>query len=239
MTERELDPTSAEVRQFLGTAYPAVTRFATLLEEQGVLRGLIGPREVPRLWDRHLLNSAAVAPYLPAEGVLVDVGTGAGLPGVVLACMRPDLHTVLLEPMERRVQWLREVVEALGLTGAEVVRGRAGEVSLPDRASAVTARAVAALDRLAEWTLPMLGVGGTLLAMKGDRAAEEIAAAEDAVRRLGGGAAELLDAAVLPGVTRTSVVRITKERDLPPPLRATTRRPRKSRGSSRPPSSGR
>lgn len=233
MTHVLVDPTSAAVRELLGDAYPQVVRFAELLEDQGVLRGLIGPREAPRLWDRHLLNSAAVAPYLPESGVLVDVGTGAGLPGIVLACLRPDLHTVLLEPMERRVRWLTEVVAELGLHATEVVRGRAGEVHLPTPATTVTARAVAPLDRLAEWTLPMLAVGGSLLAMKGDRAADEIAAAEVVVRRLGGGPAELVEAAVLAGVTPTTVVRITKERDVPPPVQAAPRRPAAKRPSTR------
>lgn len=233
MTHPTVDPTSAAVRELLGAAHPQIARFAELLEEQGVMRGLIGPREVPRLWDRHLLNSAAVAPLLPAAGLLVDVGTGAGLPGIVLACLRPDLHTVLLEPMERRVQWLTEVVAELGLLSTEVVRGRAGEVPLPGPATAVTARAVAPLDRLAEWTLPMLGVGGTLLAMKGSRAAEEIAAAEGMVTRLGGGTPELVEVSVLPGVTPTAVVRVTKERNVPPPVPALRKRPAKKRGSGR------
>lgn len=209
-------PDTPGVREYLGTGFEAVRRFGELLADQGVTRGLIGPREVPRLWDRHLLNSAAVAPYLPAHGTVVDVGTGAGLPGVVLACLRPDLHTVLLEPMERRVAWLREVLDELGLDSAEVVRGRAENVRLTTPASAVTARAVAPMDRLASWTLPLLERGGVLLAMKGSRAAGEVEAAESEIERLGGGSVEVLTATTIAQVTPTVVVRVVKLRDVPP-----------------------
>lgn len=198
------------VREFLGAGFERVRLFGELLADQGVTRGLIGPREVPRLWDRHLLNSAAVAQFLPAGGSVVDVGTGAGLPGVVLACLRPDLHVVLLEPMERRVAWLDEIVEELDLTSTEVVRGRAEDVHLASLASAVTARAVAPMDRLARWTLPLLAVGGVLLAMKGSRAAEEVDEAREQITAWGGGSAEVLSAETIPGVTPTVVVRVVK-----------------------------
>lgn len=212
MDETIIDGTMPAVREYLGSAFGQVQRFAEMLADQGVVRGLIGPREVPRLWDRHLLNSAAVAPYLPETGTVVDIGTGAGLPGVVLACLRPDLHTVLLEPMERRVAWLREVVTELRLDSAEVLRGRAEDVRLPVPARAVTARAVAPLGRLAGWSLPLLGAGGALLAMKGGRAAEEVEAARREIAALGGGGIEVLSAMSLPGVTPTVVVRVLKER---------------------------
>ena len=198
------------VAEHLGSAFPAVEAFHRLLTEQGVLRGLIGPREVTRLWERHLLNSAALAPHLPTRGRLIDVGSGAGLPGVVLAAMLPAVEVVLLEPMERRTEWLTEVVERLGLDNAVVRRARAEEVHGELTAQAVTARAVAPLDRLARWTLPLLEPGGVLVALKGRQAADEITAARHVVRKLGGGPAEVLLAGTVPGLEPTTVVRIER-----------------------------
>ena len=229
-----VDADTPGLREYLGSGYERVRRFGELLADHGVTRGLIGPREVPRLWDRHLLNSAAVAQYLPPDGALIDVGTGAGLPGVVLACMRPDLHVVLLEPMERRVAWLTEVVAELELVATEVVRGRAEGVPWGPRASAVTARAVAPMDRLASWTLPLLEVGGVLLAMKGSRAGDEVESARAEIDRLGGGAVEILSATTIPEVTPTVVVRVMKEREPVPQAPSRTpgsgRKARRKRG---------
>lgn len=207
-------PTDDVLDAALGAGRPAVERFHAMLVEHGVTRGLIGPREVPRLWDRHLLNSAAVATLLPAAGTLIDVGTGAGLPGVVLAAVRPDLHVVLLEPMERRVAWLNEVVAELGLSSAEVVRGRAEELHGRVTADAVTARAVAPMDRLAGWTLPLLRAGGVLLAMKGAQAHDELKAAASVIDALGGGDREVLEVSV--GGDTTRVVRVVRERVVAP-----------------------
>jgi 16S rRNA (guanine527-N7)-methyltransferase len=207
-----VDPMSGDPRvaAFLGAALPAVEAFHRLLAEQGVLRGLIGPREVTRLWERHLLNSAALAPHLPTSGRLVDVGSGAGLPGVVLAAMLPAVEVVLLEPMERRTEWLSEVVQTLGLDNAVVRRARAEDVHGALTAQAVTARAVAPLDRLVRWTLPLLEPGGVLVALKGRQAADEIAAARHVVRKLGGGPAEVLLAGTIDGLEPTTVVRIER-----------------------------
>lgn len=210
----------------LGPAYPTVLAFAELLAQEGVTRGLLGPREMPRLWERHLLNSAAVASFLPHTGTVIDVGTGAGLPGVVLAAMRPDLPFVLLEPMERRVTWLREVVAALGLDNAEVVRARAEDLHGVRLGSAVTARAVAPMDRLAAWSLPLLAVGGVLLAMKGRQARAELDAAQTTIRRLGGGMADVIETTVLEGVEPTTVVRVVRV-SAPPPAARARRRSRK------------
>jgi len=159
-----------------GDSLPRARRYAELLAERGVDRGVIGPREVDRLWERHLLNSAVLAELLPRESRVVDVGSGAGLPGIPLAIARPDLRLTLLEPMARRVEWLREVVTDLELT-AEVARGRAEEGPVRERwggQDVVTARAVAPLGRLASWCLPMVRPGGQLLALKGASAAEEL-----------------------------------------------------------------
>lgn len=215
-----IDGRNAEVKAFLGPALPAIVGFHDLLAEHGVVRGLIGPREVDRLWERHLLNSGAVARFLPETGTVADIGSGGGFPGVVLAAMRPDLRFVLVESMERRTQWLEEVVELLGLTNVIVERARAEDLPVSFRVEAVTARAVAPLDRLAGWTLPLLKVGGTLLAMKGEQAAEELAAARVVIDGWGGGRREVLIAETVPGVAGTGVVRIVRERDVAPATKA-------------------
>ena len=163
-----------------GPAAARAAEYVRLLATDGTVRGLIGPREVPRLWDRHLLNSAAIASLVPAGARLVDVGSGAGLPGIPLALARPDLTVTLLEPLARRVAFLTECVDRLGLERVTVVRGRAEEGPVRrdlGGADVVTARAVAPLDKLAGWCLPLLRPGGQLLAMKGSTAAEELAAA--------------------------------------------------------------
>ncbi len=159
-------------------------RFTVHLATSGVERGLLGPREVPRLWTRHVLNCAVLGELIPADAGVIDVGSGAGLPGIALAIARPDLAVTLVEPLERRTSWLLEVVEDLGLD-VQVVRARAEEVAGSVRAQVVTARAVAALDKLARWTLPLVRPGGAVLAIKGRSAGDELAAARPALRRLG------------------------------------------------------
>ncbi|HYS41028.1 MAG TPA: 16S rRNA (guanine(527)-N(7))-methyltransferase RsmG, partial [Pseudonocardiaceae bacterium] len=174
--------------QLFGVRLPLAARYVDLLTEQGVLRGLIGPREVPRLWQRHILNSAVVAELIPTGATVVDVGSGAGLPGVPLALARPDLTVTLLEPMARRVGWLTDVVAELGIP-VEVVRGRAEEPDVQRRlggADVVTARAVAPLAKLAGWCLPLVRPGGQLVALKGESAGDELARDADLVRRAGG-----------------------------------------------------
>lgn len=203
------------VTELFGDAHETVVRFAALLADQGVLRGLIGPREVPRLWERHLVNSAAVVQFLPGSGTVIDVGTGAGLPGIVLAAMRPDLHVVLLDPMERRVTWLTEVVEQLGLPSVEVVRGRAEDMHGVLVADAVTARAVAPMDRLAGWTLPLLRAGGVLLAMKGRTALQELEDAAPTIRSLGGGPGEVLESTTIDGLAAATIIRVVRELVVP------------------------
>jgi len=164
---------------------PLAIRFAETLADTGVTHGLIGPREIPRLWDRHVLNCAVVQDAFPAGAKLVDVGSGAGLPGVALAIVRPDLEVHLVEPMLRRTQWLSGVVEQLGLENVTVHRGRAEDLAGSVAAPFVTARAVARLDKLARWCVPLLEPGGTLVAMKGRSAAEELSADRRALDRLG------------------------------------------------------
>ena len=168
-----------------GERMSLAVRFAEILADTGVSHGLIGPREVPRLWERHLLNCAVVADAFPQGARLVDVGSGAGLPGVALAIVRPDLDVHLVEPMLRRTDWLTAVVAELGLDTVSVHRGRAEEVVGTVSAPFVTARAVARLDKLARWCVPLLEPSGILVAMKGRSAAEELAADRPALVRLG------------------------------------------------------
>lgn len=176
-----------------------LTEFVALLADVGVTRGLIGPREVPRLWDRHVLNCAVVADptdgLVPVDSRIADVGSGAGLPGLVWAIARPDVQVVLIEPLLRRSTFLTEAVAALAVgERVQVVRGRAEDVSKdPDwrPVDIVTARAVAPLERLIGWTVPLLAEGGHLLALKGSTAEAEVAEAADAAR-----AAHLVDVRV-------------------------------------------
>jgi 16S rRNA (guanine527-N7)-methyltransferase len=151
----------------------------------GVIRGLIGPREVPRLWDRHLLNCAALAELVKPGELVADIGTGAGLPGLVLALIRPDLRVILVEPLQRRCDFLAEMIKRFDLgKRVSIRRGKANAVP-PCQADVVTSRAVAALDELAGWSLPHARVGGRLLALKGQRAADELAAALPVLARWG------------------------------------------------------
>ncbi|MCL2780546.1 MAG: 16S rRNA (guanine(527)-N(7))-methyltransferase RsmG [Actinomycetia bacterium] len=168
-------------RELFGARFELIARYGQLLATVGVQRGLVGPREAPRLWERHLMNCAVVGELLPRGVRVVDVGSGAGLPGIVLACARPDLRMDLVEPMQRRVEFLEQAVAELGLGEAvRVVRGRAEDPEVRravGRARWATARAVAPLVRLVGWVMPLLAPGGVLLAIKGARAAQELAAA--------------------------------------------------------------
>ncbi|GLX49866.1 ribosomal RNA small subunit methyltransferase G [Streptomyces hygroscopicus subsp. hygroscopicus] len=187
MTEAaELPPAPEQAREVFGDRFDDAVRYAELLADAGVQRGLIGPREVPRLWERHLLNCAVLSEAVP-EGVTVcDVGSGAGLPGIPLALVREDLNITLLEPLLRRTNFLSEVVELLGLDHVTVVRGRAEEVlGKLQPVHVVTARAVAPLDRLAAWGIPLLRPYGEMLALKGDTAEEELKASATALSKLG------------------------------------------------------
>ncbi|HZK06476.1 MAG TPA: 16S rRNA (guanine(527)-N(7))-methyltransferase RsmG [Actinomycetaceae bacterium] len=159
--------------------------FAQRLAAEGELRGLIGPREVGRLWSRHIVNSLVIVDLLPQEAEVADVGSGAGFPGVVIAAARPDLRVTLIEPMERRTRWLEEVVGELGLTNGRVLTARAEQVIGEEEFDVVTARAVARLDKLIPWTAPLARPGGKVLALKGERAAREIDEARKGFRRYG------------------------------------------------------
>lgn len=159
--------------------------FAAILADTGVSHGLIGPREVPILWERHVLNCAVIEDAFTPGARLIDVGSGAGLPGIAIALVRPDLDIHLIEPMQRRTDWLASTVAQLGLDNVAVHRGRAEEFHGKLAAPYVTARAVARLDKLARWCLPLVESGGQMVAMKGRSAAEELESATKVLRRLG------------------------------------------------------
>lgn len=208
------DSVEVGARAALLARYPQATdglaRYAELLAGPGIERGLLGPREADRIWSRHLANSAVLEELVPDGARVVDVGSGAGLPGLPLALVRPDLQVLLLEPLLRRATFLDEVVRELGLASrVEVRRVRAEDVAGP-LGEVVTARAVAPLERLAGWTLPLVPVGGRLLALKGSSAAQEIDASAATIRALGGGDPVLLTCGT--GVTAdpTTVVRVDR-----------------------------
>ncbi|RNE66949.1 16S rRNA (guanine(527)-N(7))-methyltransferase RsmG [Cryobacterium tepidiphilum] len=181
MTEElEAEPRVAE--ELFGDRIDVARAFTRNLAEQGETLGLIGPLELPRLWSRHVLNSVIVAPLL-RPGRVGDVGSGAGLPGLVLAIARPDVSFVLIEPMERRVAWLTDQVSVLGLENVQVLRARAEDVALPEPLDQVTARAVSALRTLIPLTAPLVRAGGQLVLMKGAAAEREVEAAAKASRR--------------------------------------------------------
>ena len=186
-------PPGAAVTLF-GSAIGLAERFAALLATHGVERGLIGPREVPRLWERHLLNCGVLAELVPDDAEVVDIGSGAGLPGLVIAILRPQVRMTLLEPMLRRTVFLGECVTELGLGNVTVCRGRAEDMAGVIRADVAMSRAVAPLGRLAELSAGLVRPGGTILAVKGDQAQAELDGARTVLRRLGVRSAEVLKA---------------------------------------------
>ncbi len=182
-------------------------RYAELLATEGVVRGLIGPREAPRVWERHILNCATLAEVVPQGATVCDVGSGAGLPGLVLAIGRPDLAVTLVEPLQRRTKFLDEVVSELGLTSVTVHRGRAEALHGVAQFDVVTSRAVAPLGRLLEWSMPLVAPAGVMVAMKGSSAAEEVAAARMLVGRMRLASPELLELGE--GDSAATIVRVS------------------------------
>jgi 16S rRNA (guanine527-N7)-methyltransferase len=164
---------------------PQAEQFVAILTDTGVSHGLIGPREVPRLWERHVLNCAVIHPAITQGQMVIDVGSGAGLPGLALAIARPDLKVHCVEPMQRRTDWLSAAIAELCLTNVTVHRGRAEQFWGTLSAPVVTARALARLGELARWCLPLVLPGGSLLAIRGASVAEELEAERSGLRRLG------------------------------------------------------
>ncbi len=206
---RETPSTPAAARRaFSSERLPLAERYVDLLATAGVERGLIGPREAPKLWDRHVFNCLALASLAPAGATVADLGSGAGLPGLVLAIGRPDLALTLVEPLQRRTAFLDEVVDELGLENVRVYRGRAEELHGGDRFDVVTARALAPLGRLLGWGMPLVAATGVLLAMKGSSAAEEIASAAGSLREQRCASPEILKLTGPDGSSTATVVRV-------------------------------
>lgn len=188
MKHGETLPVPEAAADIFGERLPLAVEYVEALATIGVERGLIGPRETDRLWGRHILNSAVLGELLETGERVIDVGSGAGLPGIPVGIARPDVDIVLVEPMLRRTEFLREMIEQLGLTNVSVVRGRAeepGVIAEVGGADVVTSRAVAALDKIARWSLPLTRIGGRMLAIKGDRADEEVQQYGSALGQLG------------------------------------------------------
>ncbi|WP_328823427.1 16S rRNA (guanine(527)-N(7))-methyltransferase RsmG [Metallococcus carri] len=225
-------PESPEAaRSLLGDRLPLMQRFVAHLADTGTSHGLIGPREIPRLWDRHVLNCAVIADGIPSGVAIADIGSGAGLPGLVLAIARPDLRVTLVEPLLRRVTWLETVRADLGLEQVTVCRARAEQLHGELTVDVVTSRAVARLDTLAGWCLPLLPAGGHMLAMKGSSAADEVAEASDTIAALGGATPQVRECGVGVVEPPTVVVDILRERRVDP--RPAARRARRSRKARR------
>ena len=184
--------------------------FAQMLTAEGELRGLVGPRELERLWSRHILNSTPVAEFLPDRGRVADVGSGAGFPGIVLAIIRPDLTFDLIETMERRTVWLEDVKAELGLENVNVIRSRAEDLPRDYGVDVVTARAVAALKKLIPWTLPLLKPGGCLVALKGQRAEQEIEDADAQLMKFKAQSARVYDVDVWGTDEGTRILEVVK-----------------------------
>ncbi|MCK8475792.1 16S rRNA (guanine(527)-N(7))-methyltransferase RsmG [Microbacterium sp. SSW1-7] len=206
MTEIESEP--AVAAELFGDRIDLARAFTASLAREGEERGLIGPLELPRLWTRHILNSGIAAPLF--HGSVADIGSGAGLPGIVLAIARPDVKWTLIEPMERRVTWITEQVEALGLTNVVVQRARAEDVHPAEGFDVVTARAVSALRTLIPLTVPLVRDGGELALLKGMNAANEIEAAQKQIKkfRLSDVRVEVLGEGVLTETTRVVRARV-------------------------------
>jgi len=207
---RETAPSVPDVarRVFASERLGLAARYAELLATEGVVRGLIGPREAPRLWDRHLLNSAVLAEAIP-EGVTVcDIGTGAGLPGLVVAIARPDLNVTLVEPLLRRTTFLDEVVDELGLTHVTIRRGRAEDLHGEQVFDVVTSRAVAPLEKLLGWSMPLVAPMGATVAMKGRSVHDEIDSAAGFLRKWRCGAPEVSEVGIGIVDPPTTLVRV-------------------------------
>ena len=201
---------SDAVRAYFGDRYEPVAEYAKRLRDEGELRGLIGPREVARLWERHILNSAAVTRYLDDARSVADIGSGAGLPGIVMAIQRPDVEFHLIEPMERRTAWLEEIVETLALENVLVKRGRAEEYHDAFEVDVVTSRAVAALSKLARMSLPLVRRGGAMVVLKGRNVEREIEPARKVLRSFKTAEPEILVGDTVPDVEATTILRIRR-----------------------------
>lgn len=210
----ELEPAPTAAAEVFGERLPLAEAYHRSLATDGSTRGFIGPRELPRLWDRHILNCAVIGEVMETGASIADVGSGAGLPGIPLAIARPDLRITLIEPLLKRSVYLAEVVELLGLDNVTVIRGRAEEKpvrrALGKGVDVVTSRAVAPLGKLVGWSLPLAKIGGMMVAMKGSSVTEELERDAADIRRAGGGRAEILSVGTTHLSEPTTVIRIPR-----------------------------
>lgn len=208
LVEYEAEPAAAI--EIFGERIDLARAYTDRLAQDSETFGLLGPRELPRIWSRHVINSALLAELVPDEVLVADVGSGAGLPGIPMAIAQPKSHFTLIEPMERRANWLATVTSELGITNIEVLRARAEDVPRTDF-DIVTARAVAALDKLLKLLTPLTRGSRlrTVLALKGSRAPEEIAEAKPRLQRLGFGEPEILTLGLGKAPETATVVRIS------------------------------
>lgn len=206
--ETATPPVPDEARGVFAERLDLAIRFAEMLATDGVVRGLIGPREAPRLWDRHLLNCAVLEEVIVTGATVCDIGSGAGLPGIVLAIARPDLTVTLVEPLLRRTTFLDEVVHDLGLSNVTVIRARAEALHGVERFDVVTSRAVAALPKLLDWSLPLVAPTGEVIALKGSNVDAEVAEAAGVLAARGCAPARVLQVGIDRVPEPTWVVRI-------------------------------
>jgi 16S rRNA (guanine527-N7)-methyltransferase len=235
----ELSSAPPLAADLFGPKVGLATRYVEMLAETGIDHGLIGPGERPRLWDRHVLNCAVISPAFGPDSTVIDVGSGAGLPGIVLAIMRPDLQILLVERLRRRTIWLQRTLDELALANVEVHLGRAESLWKSMYVDHVTARAVARLGTLGAWCLPLLRPGGSLLAIKGENAQAELDADREALVRLGAAELTVESYGAGPDVPSTVLVRIAigKEDHLGPKGAGRARagnRPRRTRAKAPP-----
>lgn len=209
-----MSETPAQAEAVFGARLPLAEAYHESLATDGSTRGFIGPREVDRLWDRHILNCAVIGEVMEHGARVADVGSGAGLPGIPLAIARPDLDITLIEPLLKRSVYLQEVVDALGLPNVTVIRGRAEEKqvreALDGGVDIVTSRAVAPLGKLAGWSLPLVRRGGEMIAMKGSSVAEELERDAALIRRAGGGRASISTVGDAHLAEPTTIIRVPR-----------------------------
>ena len=207
--ELDIEQEPAAASEIFGAGIELARSYTSRLAQDSETFGLLGPRELPRIWSRHVINSALLSELVPDETLVADVGSGAGLPGIPMAIAQPKAHFTLIEPMERRANWLSAVVADLGIKNVDVIRARAEEVSRTDF-DIVTARAVAALDKLLKLLTPLTRGSNlkTVLALKGSRAPEEISEAKPRLQRLGFGEPEILTLGLGKAPETATVVRI-------------------------------
>jgi len=205
----DIEQEPAAAAAIFGSGIDLARAYTQRLAADSETFGLLGPRELPRIWSRHVINSALLSELVPDESLVADVGSGAGLPGIPMAIAQPKAHFTLIEPMERRANWLLSVVNDLGIKNVDVIRARAEEVSRTDF-DIVTARAVAALDKLLKLLTPLTRGSNlkTVLALKGSRAPEEIAEAKPRLQRLGFGEPEIMTLGLGKAPETATVVRI-------------------------------